>query len=217
VGSTGSRRGLNSRRVSSCTRTQRGARSIRCRDDDSGIAHTAGGFQCHNRTSVHTHTQVVDARPASDLYYGRRLGMDLAFERRRSIVRNSRSDPIIPRMSRQALRWSCRSFLIRLALPAIAVSAIAARPAFADWKRIDSPNFVVIGDVSAGQLRDVAVRFEGFRETLSRVLSQRATATAVPTVVIVFPSDKALTPFKPRFKGKPVELSGLFVPRSDIN
>jgi tetratricopeptide (TPR) repeat protein len=120
-------------------------------------------------------------------------------------------------MSRQALRWSCRNFLIRLALPAIAVSAIAARPAFADWKRIDSPNFVVIGDVSEGQLRDVAVRFEGFRETLSRVLSQRATATAVPTVVIVFPSDKALTPFKPRFKGKPVELSGLFVPRSDIN
>jgi Protein of unknown function (DUF1570) len=93
----------------------------------------------------------------------------------------------------------------------------ATTPAGAEWRRVDSPNFVVVGDVGARDLRDIAVKFEGFRETLSRVLTERATATAVPTVVIVFPSDRAFTPFKPTFEGKPIELAGLFVGRRDIN
>jgi hypothetical protein len=94
---------------------------------------------------------------------------------------------------------------------------LVAAPCAAEWRRIDSPNFVVVGDVGARQLRDVAVKFEGFRETLSRVLTERAMATAVPTVVVVFPSDRAFTPFKPRYQGKPVEASGLFVGRRDVN
>jgi hypothetical protein len=50
-----------------------------------------------------------------------------------------------------------------------------------------------------------------------RVLTSKTTATAVPTVVIVFPSDDAFTPFKPKFNGKPIDLSGLFLPRRDAN
>ncbi len=46
-------------------------------------------------------------------------------------------------------------------------------PAAAEWRRLESPNFVVVGDVSARTLREVAVEFEGFRETLTRVLSER--------------------------------------------
>ena len=92
-----------------------------------------------------------------------------------------------------------------------------ARPLFAEWRRIDSPNFVVVGDVSAGELREIARRFESFREVLARVLTEKFIATAVPTVVIVFPSDRAFVPFKPKFNGKPIELSGLFLPRRDVN
>jgi hypothetical protein len=92
-----------------------------------------------------------------------------------------------------------------------------ARPLFAEWRRIDSPNFVVVGDVSAGELREITRRFESFREVLARVLTEKFIATAVPTVVVVFPSDRAFTPFKPKFNGKPVELSGLFLPRRDVN
>jgi thioredoxin-like negative regulator of GroEL len=101
-------------------------------------------------------------------------------------------------------------------LTAAAVLA-AARPIAAEWRRLDSPNFVVVGDVSARTLQDVAVKFEGFRETLTRVLTERATATPVPTVVIVFPSDRAFTPFKPTYKGKPIAISGLFVGSQDAN
>jgi hypothetical protein len=108
----------------------------------------------------------------------------------------------------------------RLAVAVLALlSALSiGAPGYAEWRRIDTPNFVVIGEVGARSLHDVAVRFEGFRETLSRVLTERATATPVPTVVIVFPSDRAFTPFKPVFEGKPVgSISGLFVGRNDIN
>lgn len=108
--------------------------------------------------------------------------------------------------------------LARVLLFAVSILCINGVPsAAAEWRRIDTPNFVVVGDVGAGALRDVAVKFEGFRETLSRVLTDRVTATAVPTIVIVFPSDKAFTPFKPTFEGKPIELSGLFLSRSDVN
>jgi hypothetical protein len=100
---------------------------------------------------------------------------------------------------------------------AAVVCAVPAAPALAEWRRLDSPNFVVIGDVSTRTLRDIAVRFEGFRETLSRVLSDRVTATAVPTIVVVFPSDRAFSPFKPTFQGRPVELSGLFIGGRDVN
>ena len=113
-------------------------------------------------------------------------------------------------MARTVARW-------RTLASTIAVSLLAALPCAADWHRVDSPNFVVIGDLSGGDLRTVAKKFEGFRETLSRVLSDNVTATAVPTIVIVFPSDRSFTPFKPRYEGKVVSLSGIFVGRQDIN
>ncbi len=39
----------------------------------------------------------------------------------------------------------------------------------------------------------------------------------MPTIVIVFPNDRAFTPFKPNFQGKTVDIGGLFVARQDIN
>jgi tetratricopeptide (TPR) repeat protein len=110
-----------------------------------------------------------------------------------------------------------RHRIVRPVLAAFLVLGGLARPVFAEWRRIDSPNFVVVGDVSAGELREITRRFESFREVLARVLTEKFIATAVPTVVVVFPSDRAFTPFKPKFNGKPIELSGLFLPRRDVN
>jgi Protein of unknown function (DUF1570) len=92
-----------------------------------------------------------------------------------------------------------------------------ASAAEAQWRRLDSPNFVVIGDVSEGSLRDIAVKFEAFREFLGRVLGERAISTPVPTVVLVFPHERAFTPFKPVYLGKPKNVAGLFLSRRDIN
>ena len=97
------------------------------------------------------------------------------------------------------------------------VLCLIAAPASAEWKRVDSPNFVVFGDVGAGDLRNIARKFEAFREMLSLVFTRQATATPVPTIVVVFPSDNAFTPFRPLYNGKPVPMSGLFMPRQDAN
>jgi hypothetical protein len=100
---------------------------------------------------------------------------------------------------------------------ALAICLGIVSPAGAQWHRIDSPHFVVMGEVGARDLRDIAVKFEAFRDTLSRVLTERAIATAVPTVVVVFRHDRAFAPFMPRFEGKPVQVGGMFVPRHDVN
>ena len=110
-----------------------------------------------------------------------------------------------------------RRRIVASIVAAVLFAGSLADPVFAEWRRIDSRNLVVVGDVSAGELREIARRFESFRDVLARVLTERFIASAVPTVVVVFPSDRAFTPFKPKFNGKTIELSGLFLPRRDVN
>jgi tetratricopeptide (TPR) repeat protein len=85
------------------------------------------------------------------------------------------------------------------------------------WTRLRSEHFTFVGEISERSLRDVAQNLERFREALSRVLPGGALATSVPTVVFVFQSDASLTPYKPTFQGKPVELAGFFSGWTDRN
>jgi hypothetical protein len=96
-------------------------------------------------------------------------------------------------------------------------SGLPARAAEPQWKRVDTPNFVVIGTQSEKQLTAIGLQFENFREALTRLLSARATSTAVPTIVMAFPNDKSWERFRPLYNGKRVDLGGLFVPRQDVN
>jgi tetratricopeptide (TPR) repeat protein len=109
-------------------------------------------------------------------------------------------------------RVGARTAVLLAALPWLGAAAPQA-----EWRRIDSPNFVVIGEVGARELGDVAAQFEGFRETLRRVLGNGVTSSAVPTVVIVFPSDSAFMPFMPVVQGKTLEVGGRFLGAQDIN
>jgi tetratricopeptide (TPR) repeat protein len=104
------------------------------------------------------------------------------------------------------------------ALGAVLGSSLAAFAGAAPgWLRLDAPNFTVIGRVGENELREVAAEFERFREALGQLQHTRATATIVPTVVIVFDSDRAFEPFRPRYRGKPVDLDGMFVRSSEIS
>jgi tetratricopeptide (TPR) repeat protein len=110
------------------------------------------------------------------------------------------------------LRDRVRSVLVSLAV------ILTAAPCAAEWRRLDSPNFTVVGDVGARELRDMAVKFEGFREALSRAISERATAAAVPTIIIVFPNERAFAPFKPTYQGKRrTDVAGFFAPGANLN
>jgi hypothetical protein len=96
--------------------------------------------------------------------------------------------------------------------------AIATPASAAPWHRIDTPNFIMVGDVSARELRATATKFEGFHEALRRVLPSTTTSAPVPTVVIVFPNNAAFTPFKPQYQGKPREgVAGYAAAGLDVN
>jgi hypothetical protein len=85
------------------------------------------------------------------------------------------------------------------------------------WVRVETPNFVVFGDAGAGRVRDVAQEFERFREALGRVIPGTGTTAAVPTVVVLFSSERAFEPYRPKFNGKPVTLDGYCLSSDDMN
>src|SRR3954471_3747285 len=98
----------------------------------------------------------------------------------RSTRRNSAS-PI--RKRRAILPGESRNSSTPLFMPSARASVVlaslavilTAAPGAAEWRRLDSPNFTVVGDTSARELRDLAIKFEGFRETLGRAIGVRAT------------------------------------------
>ena len=111
----------------------------------------------------------------------------------------------------------CTRLCLTLPLAAIAWSWTASFAFAREWIRVDTPNFVVFGEPSEGRLREIAEEFERFREGLARVVPGAAQREPVPTIVVVFSSQRTFEPYRPRYNGKPVSLSGLFVSSTDQN
>ena len=106
---------------------------------------------------------------------------------------------------------------IAAALAVILAGAGRQLDAAGPWVRVETPNFVVFGDAGAGRVRDVAQEFERFREALGRVIPGTGTTAAVPTVVVLFSSERAFEPYRPKFNGKPVALDGYCLSSDDMN
>ena len=86
------------------------------------------------------------------------------------------------------------------------------------WTRVQSKNFTIVGNVSEGEMRKIAFKLEQFRQTLSLILPKAAIATPIPTTVVLFKSDQAFRPFKPRYQGKIKEnVGGYFLPGQHRN
>ena len=90
--------------------------------------------------------------------------------------------------------------------------------AAADWLSLRSDHFLVIGNTSGGQLRDVALRLEQFREVVGQlnpaVLREES---APPVVVLVFRDGRTYEPFMPRRNGEVVRVGGFFQSGQDVN
>ncbi len=93
----------------------------------------------------------------------------------------------------------------------------AARVEGAQWVRVETPNFVVFGEVGEKRTREVAAEFERFREALGRVLPGAAPKAPVPTTVVVFDNRRSFEPYRPLYNGKPVDLAGIFSSDRDVN
>jgi tetratricopeptide (TPR) repeat protein len=102
---------------------------------------------------------------------------------------------------------------------ALAALVLLAFPSVvnAEWRALRTAHFRVIGDVSPARLREVALRFEQFREVVSRLMPSALRAGSAPVVVIVFPDARAYRPFMPVANGRTVPVDGFFVDGADVN
>ena len=94
---------------------------------------------------------------------------------------------------------------------------LAPLPAAAEWRALRTNHFEVIGDVSAARLREVALRFEQFREVVTQLFPAALKVGSAPVVVIVFPDAQAYRPFMPVANGRTVMVDGSFVDGADTN
>jgi tetratricopeptide (TPR) repeat protein len=89
--------------------------------------------------------------------------------------------------------------------------------AAAKWTRLSSANFVFIGDASASQIRRVAEKLEQFREVMTRALPGATSTSPVPTIVVVFATERSLNPVKPLFRGNATDVAGYLQTGEDVN
>lgn len=109
-------------------------------------------------------------------------------------------------MSRRLGRWP-RSQLLPVLL-CLAASAFAGEPT---WVEVRSPHFSVVTDAGEKRGREVALRFEQMRGAFATLMTKGAKVTLpVPLQIVAFHNSKAMRPYVPLWKGKPVELTGLF-------
>lgn len=88
-------------------------------------------------------------------------------------------------------------------------NAVAAKD---KWLSIKTENFLLIGNASEKEIREVGLKLEQFRYVFMRVLPNVRFNTPVPTTVVVFKSDDSFAPFKPN-----PNLAGYFQPGPDVN
>jgi tetratricopeptide (TPR) repeat protein len=87
-----------------------------------------------------------------------------------------------------------------------------------DWKRLQAPDLLVVGNARADDLRRTAEEIERFRATIRALVPALPMTSPVATVAVVFRDDNALRPFKPRVRGKPSEnVAAYFSAPPDIN
>ena len=84
---------------------------------------------------------------------------------------------------------------------------------------VKSKNFHLIGNASEKEIRQVATKLEQFRETFRLLFPGLKVDSPIKTTVIVFKSDSAYRPFKPRRPdGKPDDgIAGYFQAGADVN
>ncbi|HKS28601.1 MAG TPA: tetratricopeptide repeat protein [Pyrinomonadaceae bacterium] len=106
---------------------------------------------------------------------------------------------------------------VLLTLLALLVTVAPAASAKDTWTQVRSKNFLLIGNASEKEIREVATKLEQFRDVASRLLSGANFNSPVPTRVIVFKNGSSYKPYKPLYQGKPANVSGYFQRGRDVN
>jgi FimV-like protein len=112
------------------------------------------------------------------------------------------------RVIRRALAACCVLFVVSQATTAAAKET---------WAGVRSPNYLLVGDASASEIREVAIRFEQFRKAFSQLFPASGLASSVPTTVVVFKDFDSYKDFRPHYQGRPAEFISYFQSGFDIN
>ncbi|HEV2826471.1 MAG TPA: tetratricopeptide repeat protein [Pyrinomonadaceae bacterium] len=105
------------------------------------------------------------------------------------------------------------AFIIALLLSLLAFgSASASVFAKDNWTSVRSKNFLLVGNASEKDIREVATRLEQFREVFSRLFTNLNINSPVPTTVIVFKNHDSYRPFQLNARN-----AGYFQSGPDVN
>ena len=111
-------------------------------------------------------------------------------------------------------------FLYLTLICGLLLSAFAVQSSAKDtWINVRSKNFFLVGNAGEKDIRQVATKLEQFRETFRFLFPKAKFNQTIQTNVVVFKSDSAYRPFKPkRADGKPDDgIAGYFQPGEDLN
>ena len=85
------------------------------------------------------------------------------------------------------------------------------------WAGVRSPHYLLVGDTTESELREVAIRFEQFRNVFSQLFPASGLGSSVPTTVVVFKDYDAYKDFRPLYQGRPTEFISYFQSGLDVN
>ena len=90
-----------------------------------------------------------------------------------------------------------RRFAMTLSVLLLCLIAPLTAQAKDNWTSVHSKNFLLVGNASEKEMRQVATRLEQFRDVFTRLFSGAKFTSPVPTTVIVFKSMGSYKPFNP--------------------
>ena len=109
-------------------------------------------------------------------------------------------------------RWLRRFSLV------LSLTLLPSRPACAAdarWVEVRSPHFSVVTDAGEKRGRETALRFEQMRAVFGALMTRAKVNLPQPLQIVAFRSTKEMKQFVPLWKGKPMEMAGLFQPGVD--
>lgn len=106
---------------------------------------------------------------------------------------------------------------VRTAFVLVLVLLLAQAAAEQPWIEVRSHNFSLITNGGEKRGRAVLLRFEQMRAAFAVIFQRAKVNIPIPVQIVAFDSGKEMKQYTPLWKGKPVELAGLFQGSSDRN
>jgi Tfp pilus assembly protein PilF len=106
--------------------------------------------------------------------------------------------------------------MFRRALILLLLTAVPATAAD-KWTEAKTKNFVLVGNASPNQMREVGESLELFRWGFLQFFRIPQWPSSVATIVVVFKDDNSFKPHKPLYNGKPANIAGYFQSGVDLN